>query len=328
MDHKTKFKPTAEKTYYYVEKNMMLGTNHGWNTNGDGGKGDALWRTGWAYVAYKSKSLKKGILSCFTKEKDSKGKEYLQAHRFPGMGAENVSRDQITSALVALSLNGDKEDVKRIVKGLRWKISPKFKLSLDMWFWMKSISADWKISKFLYSLAFTISSFIVVAPMIPWNKILYKWAKLRETSQEKYNWILHSGIQLLNTDEVKRPSIAMTIHYPAYAFYLFAWQLYTLPWNPLKTLLRKICLTGVHDSNYLMRLLFLGKVSQKDINEFRPMSGIRWQGRFFEGFYSATEIIEENYHFHTRLGLNSDYNALDNDILWYLAEKHPELIIP
>jgi len=333
MKHKTLFTTEKFKNYCYIEEKMMLGTNHGWEPDGDGGKGDALWRTGWAYITYGEKILKEGILNCFTDEIDKKGKKYIQGHRFPGQGEDNFSRDQLISGLAALYVNGDYDEVKRIRKGLKWRISKKFRLTPGLWFWMMSISTKQPFS-FLYSVLFCITHFIITVPiMILWNKILYKWADMTEISQEEQNTRLHTeGMKVVNTKDFKRPNIVNTIHYPAYAFHLFAWQLHTLSWNPLKRLLKIASRPGVHKSNYLMRMLFGEKVSIEDIKAFRPMSGIRWQGRFFKGkednicYYSACEIIEENYHFNVRLGLTSDYNALDNDMLWYLVEKYPKLI--
>jgi hypothetical protein len=67
------------------------------------------------------------------------------------------------------------------------------------------------------------------------------------------------------------------------------------------------------------------KVKLSDIHHFKPMTGFPWQGVFFKNIYSACEIIEMHPHY-KKMYFNTD-NALDNDILWYMLEKHPELII-
>ena len=334
MIYKTKFTEEDKNSFYFIEDKMFLGTDHGWNTSGNNGRGDALWRTGWAYITYGKKILKEGILSCFTDEVDKKGKKYIQAHRcYPNIGTDDVSRDQVISALCSLKINKDKKDLKRLRKGLKWRLSKKFTMTFDMWLWLMSISTPQPIA-FVFSLLFTIINIFITAPMTIWNNILFKWSKIKEISQEEHYEILRSGVEVISTKDLKRPNKAMSICYPTYALHLFAWQLYCLPWNPLKWLLKLLCRPSVHKSNYLIKMLFGQKVSMNDIKKYRPMSGVRWQGKFFKNvdknknvcFYSACEIIEENYHFTNRLNITTEYNSLDNDMLYFLIEKNPKLV--
>ena len=341
MDHKTSFNPTSEKTYYKLsENNMFIGTPHAWQAQDNPNGGDNLWRTGWAYIVYKSEILKEGILSCFTDEVDKKGRKYIQAHRSPGKGAHNVSRDQLVSALSALYLNGDHDDLRRIIKGLRWRISDKFRLTLTIYSWMKAISSKTKSKQYFWSLIFCILSLIITLPIKNWwNDFLFKdVSKINEISQEQYQENIdyvrnHLDVEFTNIDIDFYINFAMRFHSKGFGLYLFAWQLYTLPKNPcwLKTLLKKMGLKGVHPSNYFMRMIFGQKVTQKEIDEFSPMSGIRWQEKFFQKgenyFYNACVIIEKNHYFNNQLELENTYNVLDNDMLWYLVENHPELVI-
>lgn len=333
MKYKTKFTTEDVNSYYFVRDNMILGHDHSSNKYGNNGIGDALWRTGWAYTAYGNKKLKEGILSCFTDEEDKKGK-YIQAHRcYPRYRTDDVSRDQIISALCSLKLNGQDKEVKRLRKGLRWKISKKFTMTVDMWLWLMAISTPQPLS-FIFSLIFTIIHFFITAPLVLWNSLLNRWAKMKEISQEKYNENLKSGMKVTNTKDMEKPSKIRKLKYPSYALHLFAWQLYSLPWNPLKWLLKLACRPSVHKSNYLMKMLFGAKVLFNDIEEYRPMCGLRWQVRFFEGeengekicFYNNCEIIEENNYFHNEHKITTEYNSIDNDLLYYLKDKHPNLI--
>lgn len=326
MKQATAFKlGTKGQTYYYVsDEHMFVGTPHAWEKD-TGTGGDNLWRTGWAYIVYKHPTLLDGILRCFTEEIDAKGKIYIQAHRSPGLGADDVSRDQITGAICALSINQNTNELKTIVKGLKWRISKKFRLSLDMWFWMQSLVLP-KPFNYVLSFLFHFSSLFSSFLGVLWDIALYKWAGVKEISQEEYNTDLHAG-PLINSKDDKKADIAFTIHYPFYALHLFAWQLHSSPYTPIKPLLQWLCRIGVHRSNYFMRLIFNGKVKREDIEAYRPMSGVRWQGRFFKKFYSACEIIEENSYFSKKLGLTSQYNALDNDMLWYMAILKHKLVI-
>jgi len=151
-------------------------------------------------------------------------------------------------------------------------------------------------------------------------------ANMKEISQEEYDTMLHSNVRLNSRNNKPMVKFANLAKFPMYAIHLFAWQLESLPWNPLKSLIKKINLLEIHESNYVLRLLFGAKIKMKDVCDFRPMCGTRWQEKFFDGFYSACEIIETNFYFN-KIKVTSESNAVDNDLLWYLVEKYPDQII-
>lgn len=298
------------------------------------GVGDALWRTGFAYITYKNAYFRVGMLKCFKERADKKGR-YLQAYRHHTIPTHGVSRDQIISALVAFKFHEDLLHLFRICGKLRWKLSrqpekfdkmpwliidiAKFfseaRITLDMWLWMKAISNN---SKF-YGGLFSLISFFIVGLSQLWNKVLYKLARLKVCSPD----ILLDFKPLRNPNDFEKK--IFKLHYPAYAFHLFAWQLYTTPDNLIKRICKKMCLSFTEKSNYLLILLFGGKVSRNDIENYKPMNGIRWQSIFFEGLYDGTEMIEP----HPILSdlYSSEDNVLDNDLLWTVADKHPNQII-
>jgi hypothetical protein len=317
MNHKTPFdKEYNPNNYNYVQKNMMVDHNYIWDTSEENSKenGDALWRTGWAYIAYGDKCLRKGILSCFTNEIDKKGKPYIQAYRYPNFKSENVSRDQIISALCGLKINNDIEDMKRIIKGLRWKISKKFQLTPDTWMWMQALKGS-----LFWSIMFCFIDMIFVAPWsVLYDKFLYKWTGLTQVSPEE-------KVGDINVEANKKQKFAMNVHYPMYARHLFAWQLYTTRNNPFKWICKKCLLIGLHESNFLMKLLAGKKIKLSDVYHYKPMTGFPWQEMYFKHIYSACEIIA--LHSEYKKMYENKANVLDSDILWYMYEKHPELFI-
>ena len=287
--------------FYFVDNNnMMLTKPYYWDTNNDNHKGDALWRTSLAYIAYAHPNLKKGVLSCFKQKGD-----YIQAYRYPEEGYEkDVSRDQVIMALCALKINKDYTDLKKIIKNLKFKLSSKFRISLDMLLWMKALYNN---NKF-YTNLFIVMSFFVIFFNTLWNNILYKVTKLKNVSPEEH---LKYPFTTLNNIQKK----VLKIHYPKYAFHLFAWQYYTLPEVFLKKYLGKYCARIPHPSNYVLRMLFGDKVPIENISNFKPMTGFRWQENFFIGVYNTTQIIETHqaYKYITNV-----YNVLDKDIAYYL----------
>jgi hypothetical protein len=302
------------KDYHFIRNNMMLGHSYIWDNSGGCGEGDALWRTGWAYITYGDKCFKDGILSCFTDEVDNKGKKYIQAHRYPNYGEEDVSRDQITGALCGLKVNGDIDDLKRIIKGLKWRISKKFQLTPDTWMWMQALKGS-----LFWSIMFCFIDMIFVAPWsVLYDKFLYKWAGLIQVSPEE-------KVGEINVETNKKKKFATDVHYPMYARHLFAWQLHTVRNNPFKWVCQKCLLIGLHDSNILMKLLAGKKVKLSDVYHYKAMTGFPWQNIFFKYNYSACEIIE--LHKGYKELYNNSANVLDNDVLWYMYEKYPELFI-
>lgn len=235
-------------TWRYVENNMMKETGRD--------SGNDLWRTSLAYIAYPgNEELLAGIKSCF-EEYIVDNKSYIQGHRYPCGGAEDFSRDQLTAAITALYLNMDLIHVKSIVDNIRWKISEKFSLTLDMWFWLKSLA---NYSKF-YSVLFHLSSIFIMLPSLLWNK-------------HKKRWV-----------------------FPKYAYHLFCWQLFTSPSTILKPLLVKIARIGLERDNLLLRILLNGWFAGDPVENYKPRIGWAWQDatvnrelNVFEADYNAID---------------------------------------
>lgn len=125
------------KTWNYF-KNGMMRERHS-------GDGDNLWRTSLAYVAYKNYTLLQGMLAC-TKWITP---DHVRYYRSTEQNDEDVSRDQITMFLVAMSLNG--HDVSKYIKSTKWKISKRYSLDPDMWLWMRALKGK-KLNKILFFL--------------------------------------------------------------------------------------------------------------------------------------------------------------------------------
>lgn len=334
MKRKTDFSQTDQSSCFFPEDNMMLLREPWWSSATDNGVGDALWRTGFAYIAYHTAYFKIGILKCFKEKHDGKRK-YLQAYRHHSRLTHGVSRDQIISALVSLMYNGNYIHVLRICLNLKWKLSrqpkkfekipwifrgiAKFfgeaRITFDMWLWMKAISTN---NKF-FSALFSIISIIIVGLSQLWNKLLYAIAGLKVCSPEEQ---LRFGGKLQNPTGIKKK--VFKLHYPAYAYHLFAWQLYVAPNNIFKTICKKMCLKLTDKSNYLLILLFGGKVARSDIENYKPMTGLRWQSIFFKGIYDGTEDIQSHGILNKKY--SSEYNVLDNDLLWAIANRHLDKI--
>ncbi len=295
---KTGLDITNKKTWYFVDKKNMVLHQKRWGGDGTG-KGDALWRTSMAYIAYGHSSLLKGIESCF-QWKDL----YIQAYRYPGDQRDDVSRDQITAALAALKIRKQMLKLEEYALFLRRRISKKFRITADMSLWMKSLYAG----KF-YGVLFCLLSMYHPIGLV-WNRILYKLIGIKVVSQEDYK--CYDNLNIKWTYKLRK------LRYRMYGFHLFCWQLYTSPDNFLKRMLERLCLPLVDKDNYMLRLLLKGRVSIKDIVAYTPMNEIRWQDELLHPNNSALcKLFPED----------CKHNAVDNDLLWWYINRHPEQLI-
>jgi len=110
------FNPLIKYTHNFFDMNfkMMLQQNSSWNPDGDNGKGDALWRTGIAYIAYGEQIIKEGIVSCYRPFDmiNKESKKLYQAMRCSGRHREDdVSRDQTIMSLASLKVH-----IKKIMR--------------------------------------------------------------------------------------------------------------------------------------------------------------------------------------------------------------------
>ena len=196
------------------------------------------------------------------------------------------------------------------------------KITIDMWLWMKSLASKYWLSRVIYGSLFAIIQIFIIFFSNIWNVSVKKWGGMKVCTPEELN---KDRKTWKNAKDIsKKIGTASKLSYPTYAFHLFSWQLYTSQNNPFKWLCKKMSLMFVDKSNYVLKLLFGGKVKLSDIKDYKAMSCIRWQRTFHRGIYDMGEIISENKTF--KKYIDSTYNALDNDMMWYLVDKHPKQV--
>ncbi len=212
------------KTYYYFENGMMRDriADHG----------DNLWRTSLAYIAYGDTSLRNGMLQCA----EWIDNDHVQFYRSVEYRENDVSRDQITMFLAAMVFNN--QDVKKYAKGIKWKISNKYKLTLDMWLWIHAIAGN-----SLARRAFLLLEWPVVKVYQIWNK--------GNISKQKF---------------------------PAYALHLLAWQMYVLDGNSgIQSNINLMIISMADEENLLVRLLAGDEIYGDQVDEIKPFTDFIWQ---------------------------------------------------
>lgn len=268
------------------EKGMLMRRNFPWENVKDNGKGDGLFRTGIASVVYKDKSLIKGILSCFKKIYLEDGTYYYQAYRYPYYKPETVSRDQISSALVGLYMNYDfltenqKELVEDIRSNLRWRLSDKFNQTIDFWLWHKSLGGNK-----LFANMFCFLSIVLILFVIPWNKLLRLIAGFNPIPVEDFQSTPRHELTFVE-------NLCERLLYPAYALFLWCWQIHTTPNNIFKPILKKLMLVEVEKTNYVLKSLMGGKVDKESVDSFKSFAGFRWIRRLDKSDNSGIRLAK------------------------------------
>ncbi|MCB0807297.1 MAG: hypothetical protein KDC05_15980 [Bacteroidales bacterium] len=212
------------KTYYYFSDGMMR------DRTAD--NGDNLWRTSLAYIAYNHPDLREGMLRCLKWT----GEDKVQFYRSVEQDKNDVSRDQITMFLAAMKYHG--HDIKKIVKATPYKISDKYKLTPDMWLWMRAAAGSTLARRLFY--------------MIEWPVV--------------------KVYQLWNKSNISKRK------FPAYALHLLAWQLYVLDGNAsIKRSIQNMVEDMGDEENYLVKLLSEQQVTEPQVDSVTPHTDFIWQ---------------------------------------------------
>ena len=317
--------------FFDTDKKMMLEQPLGWEPQDSFKEGDALWRTGLSYIAYKKPVLKEGILSCYRKYDmiDKKGKYFYQAMRCAGRYREDdVSRDQTVMSLAALAINGDMEEFKEIGLHLPYRLSRRFKMGPTMWLWIRAVATKKKFYTALYALSLLME---YILPNL-YNKLAARILKINKeyTIDELFRvddsvgfwhkrdgthwvWLNEPGVNdskkmygayKKKLDENKFLKFLDMARYPAFAVHLTAWMVYCLEDGFWKRLLQRVVWWSSEKSNLLIKLLVGKNVSMGRRNRWEPLYGFRWQRRLDGTSY------EEKLK-----GEDAIYNVIDKDVL-------------
>jgi hypothetical protein len=301
--------------YFDTDLNVLFQFPYGWQAPDDIGQGDALLRTGRAYLAWKRPEMKAGMLSCFRKFEmiNFKGKYWYQGARAPQRHQEDdVSRDQLSGFLYSMFINGDKEEIFEILKHTPFRISRRFIMTPDFWLWTKAIQGK-KWAEVLWHI-----SNILTLPILlhVWNRFINLTLGYKEIDQKDYK---PEKAQEKHAKFNKIQKFLDTTFYPSYATHHICWYLECVPDSFLKRCVQKIVLWQVEKGNYLERLLCGDKtVTQEDIDSYIPMTEYRWSTKLDLNDFGSIRIPEP---WDTDMIEKLKVNKLDTDMLLTLWER-------
>lgn len=230
--------------------------------------GDSIGNTSDAYFAYEYEPFVQAVKNCFLEKIDNRGKKYIQGYRHPihfDREYNDMSRDHISYTLIMMKQAGEYDFLKKLSKGLRWKISDRYTFTPDSWLWMKGIAGN-RFAMFLYYLISIPVTFLSVF----WNKIIYKLGGFsKEVNQNDYIFVDYSK-------HSKRKIFFRKLIYPIYAIYQNSFILYVSPNCIGKTILKKIFLWNIDPQNFMLRIMFGGKVKNENVYSYKSMYGTRF----------------------------------------------------
>lgn len=298
--------------YFDSKLSMILQKSWGWDRNPDNGKGDALWRTGLAYITWGKEELKKGVLGCFRKFKMINTKRYLYqvARASDRYREDDASRDQTILGLASLKINNDNEELNNIVKGLPFRISRRFFFTLNTWFWVKSLNSESKFRKLFANISllmqlpltfFQVSLNMIIEKILNYETMpIEQYSGLiAEKKKSKFNWF---------------EKILDKLIWRSYATHLVCWRLWTTDVSKNNILLKlnqKILLSYIEKDNYLLRMLLKDEVDINDIKAYKPMDNWRWSIRPDGSRNVYFNQVSEEWK-----DKELKYNQMDRDILF------------
>jgi hypothetical protein len=329
------YDPNTKTTHYFVQDKMMLSQNYNWNPNGGNGKGDSIGRSRNAYFVYGDPQFVEGTQECWVRidcdqdhEDCSKWTYYYKPQRYPTPDYyhKDFSRDHTSNTFVLMKLAGEEEWAKEVASHVRWVITRKHRMQDNrlirthtytpaLWGFVKHFAGKWWGKPLFYAMNML---------EVPWYNIqngfcyLMGWFS-RELHPEDYN-----SHRMTRQKQSKWRQFWASATYPIYALSLFGWQLYVMDDGFMKRLLQYMSYLLIPRHNHFLKLLFnVGKVTKKQVLEYRSMKGGRWGTPLNEINDRHVFIIEDekNYDAETLLAAN----VLDVDILikmWNI--RHPE----
>lgn len=280
---------TYQPGYWYWDENQMLRGDK-YSSWSDHGKGDSVGAVAFEYICYPNQAwLKESILQCIRHRDDT----YLQFYRYPGVGADTMSRDHVAAIILAFYINQDHGELQWILANLPFRISRKYVQTADFWLWQKSIKYKLiqrnNLSNFLADVYFLLN-ILMMSLVLPFNFLMRKILGIKMLAVEDiWNKRIITGW---------KTKIAKLI-YPDFAFFTLCWQVRIMPDRFLKKILVNILKYGVWKDNFVLKYILTQEpITKEELESFKPISAGYWPRRYDSKIdYGIRYLSEEEYRF-------------------------------
>lgn len=299
------YNPTTKDTYWYVDSLNMF-SNKSVTPIWDDGHYDIIESNMTGFLCYRDNRLIDGIKSCWKMSPTFLDWHYTgQRYPEPQWGNIGISRDHTIYSFVAFKEAGWTDEqiwdyAKRMPFNLGIEIG--MKMTPTFWLWLRLISGK-RIGKLWY-------------PMTFFGKLgsrFQNWI-LDITTGGFGNEIPQDEYVFDNNKDPQKVKISK-MYYPTFALKLSAFQLYILPDSWWKRQIQKQGLKLCPSENFLLQIMYGGKVPEEKIRGYKPMYGSRWADELIPVRTKGTilEIIKNPTHI--------EANTLDKDILEFMYNK-------
>jgi hypothetical protein len=301
------FNDKVDYTFNYWDENLRYMAQKG---HDDNGRGDGLYRTSLAYIAYGNAKLKSSILSSFREFTmiNKRHRKLVQGARAPFRHSEDdFSRDQYILAVSALYIKGDSDELVNITSKIPYRLSRRFRMTPTLWCWTKYLQGkNKKFNLVLYRTLellsqlfiipisklgqlitglnkhYSITELLSVDPNLPyWHYDNTKKEWIYKTEPSKTATLSHKlcNKHLMMKDTRWWYKLAYGLITPGYANSLGAYMAHIAAGKLLKRLL----LTNIPKANILQRYLLDDKsldIKTEILKDYHDCTGYIWNSNF------------------------------------------------
>lgn len=257
-------------------------------------QGDSVGRNAFMYIFHPDQTwLKDSIMQCVRQRDDT----LIQCYRYPGLGADTMSRDHVSAIILALYINRDKEELKWVLDNLPWRLSRKYVQTVDFWLWQKALkhsSLKWWISQIFY-----LINIVLFLLILPWNFLLRTILSVKRTETKDTDPAIYK-------ERSKMWRFWYNLIYPHFAIYNLCWQIRTLSPSFLQLIL--IELVKLECRNFVLKAILGRKITDEEYQSYIPVSGFQWAGSSDNGGdRPGRKLVEPEYRFNDLTKSNLDY---------------------
>lgn len=272
----------------FDDNDMLLEETNEWT------KGDSVGRNAFAYIFHPDQTwLKDSIMNCVRQRDDT----LIQCYRYPGLGADTMSRDHVSAIILALYINRDKEELKWVLDNLPWKLSRKYNQTFDFWIWQKALKFP-KL-KWILSQAFYIIQIVLFLLILPWNFLLRFLIGITE----------YEPWQMGEVEIPEMPRWKRFIYrgiYPHFSLYNLCWQIRTMSSSFLQKIL--IELVKLECQNFVLKAILGREITKEEYASYIPINSFQWAGNLDSGIDREMRKLEEaEVRFNDLTKSNLDY---------------------
>jgi hypothetical protein len=290
---------SIQHRYFKDEYGFLLEKSRPWTDDPDDGRGDAIGRTVLAGIVYGDADFIGAFQTCVT----INGYGFF-AMRHPEIADRaDMSRDHIMWWVLGLRYFNPAGLWKALE--VPWRISKKFRLTIDLWLWIRAVAYRDSVFTAIYWLAISPVHWVYLKAI----QLSIRVGGFKSVPYTEFKATPVSGL----TKRQKWGRKIMQIC-PSYTVHQIAWMLTCLPDGWMKRRMQERVIKMAEEKNWVTRSLcgeFIKGFERFEVDAYKGMDALRWGRRLDE----STDI-----DMYALKGRQKPYN-LSKDMLDYTVQK-------